>query len=559
MAIDSNQQGISQRPFPPRPVSRRKAIQGIGGGAAFATATMLFGGCGGDSTPSSGGGGSKSADTRVTAVAGVQPKSGGTLRTAFTADPTGLDPSTSRGGNDHHWLYSLFDNLVNNDPKFQTAKGISEKWEVIDDLTVSFNVPAGGFTYHDGTPYSSDDIKYTIERHLDPATKSFAAGSLGSVDKVELTDSGHAVFKLKTITASLFTILGDRAGMIMSPTPTKKGGADFTNKPIGSGPMKLDSWAVDAAIKMSKFPNYRTKNYPYLDGLDMQIVPNSSVQFANLRTGNTDLIFVNPKDVDAAKKDPAVQFVQWVSTGYTQVNLNVSQAPLNDVRVRQAMTYSLNRKAILDGIYFGIGELANGPITQASWAYNAALKPIDEDLKKAKDLLTAAGHPNGIAFDLLITADETNTPLSEMLKSQWARVGLNVNLVPRTPEQATTEYRDQKFPFFLVGFSGRADPDLTIFDNFHSTGAFNRASFNKSYATEDSQKTLDAKILKARQIYDQAARKLLYDDIQKQIVENAHGIFFTHTSNLVGLSKRVRGFTPYGDGKLRLHELWLDS
>jgi ABC-type transport system substrate-binding protein len=250
--------------------------------------------------------------------------------------------------------------------------------------------------------------------------------------------------------------------------------------------------------------------------------------------------------------------VQWASTGYTQVNLNISQPPLNDIRVRQAMTYSLNRKAILEGIYFGDGELANGPLTKATWAYNQNLKPIEEDLKKATDLVSAAGI-KGQAFNFLITADETNTPLSEMLKAQWARAGLNVNLVVTTPEQATIDYRDQKFPFFLTGFSGRADPDLTIYDNFHSKGAFNRASFNKNYTMEESQKTLDVKIEKARQIYDQAQRKALYDDIQKQIVENAHGIFFTHRTNRVGLSKRVQRFTPYGDGKLRMHEIWLEA
>jgi peptide/nickel transport system substrate-binding protein len=174
-------------------------------------------------------------------------------------------------------------------------------------------------------------------------------------------------------------------------------------------------------------------------------------------------------------------------------------------------------------------------------------------------LLSAAGHPDGITFDFLITASEINTPLSAMLQSQWARAGINVNIVVRTAEQSTVEYRDQKFPMFLTGFSGRADPDLTIFDNFHSKGAFNRASFNKDYTLEESQVSLDAKIEKGRQIYDQEQRKAIYDDIQKQIVENAHGIFFTHNSNNVGMSKRLRGFTPYGDGKLRLHELWLDS
>ena len=540
-------------------VSRRRALQGLGGGAALVGTSVLLGGCGDDDDDGGNGGNLDTADTRPTPEASVVAKKGGSLKVAMSADPTGLDPSTSRGGGDHHLLYSIFDNLVNNDPKFQVAPGIADKWEVLDDLTVSFNVPSGQFTYHDGTPFKIEDIKYTIERHLDPATKSFAAGSLGSVDKVEIPDANHVVIKLKTITASLYTILGDRAGMIMSRVPTEKGGAEFTNKPVGSGPFKLDSWALDANAKLSKFGTYRQENYPHLDDIDIQIVPNSSVQFANLRSGNADLIFVDAKDVESAKNDQSIQFLQYPGTGYTQVNMNISLAPLNDIRVRQALTYSLNRQAILDGIYFGVGSLANGPITAASWAYNQDLKPIAEDLTRAKQLLSAAGHTNGLSFDLLITASEINTPLAEMLKSQWNRVGINVNLVPRTSEQATVEYRDQKFPMFLVGFSGRADPDLTIYDNFHSTGAFNRASFNKSYTIEESQASLDAKIVKARAIYDQAQRKALYDDIQKQLVENAHCILFTHTSNLVGLSKRVRGFTPYGDGKLRLHEIWLDS
>ena len=541
-------------------ISRRRALQGLGGGAAALGASVFFGSCGDDDDDD---GGSEatpaSADTRVTPVASAQAKQGGKLRVALAGDPTGLDPSTSRGGNDHHWLYSIFDNLTNNDPKFQTSAGIAEKWEVVDDLTISFTIPQSNFTYHDGTQFKVEDIKYTIDRHLDPATKSFAAGSLGSVDKVEVPDATHVVFKLKTITASLFAILGDRAGMILSPAAVEKYGADFTTKPVGSGPMKLDNWAVGASQKMSKFAQYRKQNYPYVDEIDVQIVPNSSVQFANLRSGNTDLIFINEKDVDAAKKDTGIQFVQWPGTGYTQVNLNISQPPLNDIRIRQAMTYALDREAIRQGIYFGVPTLANGPITPASWAYNDTLKPIARDLKKAKDLVSAAGHPNGITFDFLITASEENTPLSEMLKAQWAEAGINVNIVPVSSTQATTDYREQKYPFFLTGFSGRADPDLTIYDNFHSKGAFNRASFNKSYTPEESQRTLDAKIEKARQIYDQVQRKALYDDIQKQIVENAHGMFFTHNSNLVGLSKRVRGFNNYGDGKLRLHETWLDG
>ncbi len=537
---------------------RRSVLGGMAASAAWLLA------CGGGAKTKDAGGGAPSralatADTRITAQAGAAtpaPQKGGTLKVALSADPTGLDPSTSRGGGDHNWLYSLYDNLTTNDPKFQPAPGIAQSWEVVDDLTVSFKLQ-GGFTYHDGTAFSAEDIKYTIDRHKDPATKSYAAGQVTSFDKVEVIDQTRVVIKLKEVTASLFSILGDRPGMILSPTPVKAAGDAFTNKPIGSGPMKLDSWTADASLKLSRFANYRRKDYPYLDAMDIQIVPNSSVQFANLRSGNADLIFVGQKDAEAAKKDAAIQFVQWPSTSYTQININISQPPLTDMRVRQALSAALNRKAILEGIYFGEGEIANGPITRASWAYNDKLKPIEEDIKKAKDLLTAAGHPNGIAWEMVITPNETDTPLAEMLKAQWKRAGIDITLVSRSAEEAGAEYRAQKYPMFLVGFSGRADPDLTIYENFHSKGGFNRASFNKDYKPDASQQELDAKIVKARQVYDIDKRKVQYDEIQRHIVENAHGIFFTHQTNRVGLSKRVRGFTPYGDGKLRLHELWM--
>lgn len=543
-----------------RPTRRsvlRAGTAGIGVGAAGWLAAC---GGGSKSEQSSQPGSLRSADTRQTAAAGaVTPKSGGKLNVAITADPTGLDPSTSRGGNDHHWLFSMFDNLVALDPKLQPTKGIAEKWEVIDDVTVRFDTPTG-YTYHDGTPFAAEDIKYTLERHKDPATKSYAAGQVGSLERFEVVSPTQVVLKMNTITASLYAIIGDRAGMIFSPVSVKRLGDQFNNKPVGTGPFKLDSWTADANQQMSKFANFRRKGYPYLDAIDYQIVPNSSVQFANLRTGNTDVIFVNQKDVDAAKKDPGVQFVQWPATGYTQVNINLSQPPIKDLRVRQAMSYSLNRKAILDAIYFGQGEVANGPMTRSSWAYNENLKPVEEDLKKAKDLMIAAGFPNGLSMEMVFVPTETDTPLAEILKAQWARVGINVTLVSRNGEQAGIEYRDQKYPLGnTFGFSGRADPDLTIFENFHTKGGFNRAQFNKSYTPDAEQQELDNKIEKARQIYDQAKRKVMYDDIQKQIIDNVHGIFFTHNTNQVGLSKRTRGFTPYGDGKLRLHELWFEG
>ena len=126
------------------------------------------------------------------------------------------------------------------------------------------------------------------------------------------------------------------------------------------------------------------------------------------------------------------------------------------------------------------------------------------------------------------------------MKAQWARVGVDVTLVPRSAEEAGAEYRNQRYPMYLTFFSGRADPDMTIYENFHSKGSFNRVVYNDAYVPDDAQVALDANIEQARQLYDIEERKPLYDEIQRQIVEDGFGILFTHRTNAVGLTPRVQ-------------------
>lgn len=552
----------SRTSWPSRRVSRRTALRGAGIGLAGLSGAALIG-CG-DSDESSDAtaaatatsSGANAAPSVTTPDASARTR-GGTLKVALGGDPTGLDPSTSRGGGDHHYLYSIFENLVNNGPDFSTQPGVATEWEVIDDLTIRFKIKEG-LKFHDGSDLTAEDVQFTIEHHQNPETQSYSAGQVASVESVEIVDDSNVVFHLNSVTASLFAILGDRNGMILPKAATLAAGKDFTNNPVGSGPFKFKSWAVDANVQLERNAEY-AEDYPYMDAIDVQVVPNSSVQFANLRTGDADVITVDPKDRASARETDGIQLNEWISTAYTQVNINTAVAPINDMRVRQALTYSLNRQAILDGIYFGEGEVANGPMTKASWAYNENLAPIPEDLTKAKQFLDAAGYADGLAFEMVIVADEDRLPLSEMMKAQWARIGVDCTIVARSAEEAGAEYRNQLYPMFLTFFSGRADPDMTIYENFHSQGGFNRAKFAENFTLSPEAVELDAKIEAARQVYDQAERKAMYDDIQTQLMEQAFGIIFTHRTNAVALSERVEGFQPYGDGKYRFHELSLKA
>jgi len=542
-----------------RPLGRRSMIRGAGLGVAGLTGAALIG-CGDsdDAAPTTAPGGA-TTPVPATEVPADQIVRGGTMTIHLGYDHTGLDPATSRGGNDHHWLYSIFDCLVNNGPDFSTQPGIAESWEVQDDLTLVFNLRQG-VKFHDGSDLTAEDVRFTIERHQNPETQSYAAGQVTDIESVEVLDEHTVRFALNSPTASIFAILGDRPGMIMPQAALERMGGDaFNTGPIGSGPFRHTRHVVDASNEMERFTDYWIPEYPYIDKIVSEVVPNSSVQFANLRTGRSDIVQIATQDRTEARRSSEFEYHEWTGTGYTQVNTNLAVYPNTDKRVRQAMSFALNRQAILSAVYFDEGELANGPITRASWAFDESIEPVQEDLQRARDLLAAAGYPDGIDFSMVMAASEVNTPLSELLQEQLARVGLRMALDVRTSVEAGTSFRNQEHAIFLIGFSGRADPDPTMFENFHSKGGFNRVIYNDAYEPDEDQLALDALIEQGRRVYDLEERKEIYSQAVRRMIDDAAGLFFTHNTNAVGLSNRVRGFSPYGDGKFRLHEMWLDG
>lgn len=542
-------------------ISRRTALRGAGLAAgAFGAAALI--GCSDDDAPGGGDGGSTQASPGAGTAAPASEseiKKGGELRVALAADTyDGLNPAVGRGGGDYQILYTYYDTLVALAPDLTIQPSLAESFEVVDDVTIKFDLRKD-VRWHDGSPFTADDVKFTMEVNKDPE-RGYTSGQVSTIDSVEVTDDHTAIFHLSQLTASIMSILADRPGMML-PRSAESNLDAYNESPITTGPVKLQEWVKESYQRYVRNDDYWGEK-THFDSLRYDIIPDDSVRFANLRTGDTDISFLSPSDVGAARaaEDRMTQ-VEWPSLAVARGAINVALYPLNDVRIRQALAYATNYEGILNSIWFGLGEVANGMETPASWAWNPDVPKMKEDLTEARRLLEAAGEGNGQNVWPMVTSNTADSiAMCELLKAQWDRVGVKIDIHPMPSSEAGTAARDQQFAWIpSFGWSGRSDPDLTYYENFHSTGAFNRASFNTAYKPDAAQQEIDNLLVQGRSTYDMEERTEVYHRVSELLVENVMALFWIQRVNELAHSNRVKNFVPWGDAKLRNQTIWLDS
>jgi len=231
--------------------------------------------------------------------------------------------------------------------------------------------------------------------------------------------------------------------------------------------------------------------------------------------------------------------------------------PFNNVNLRRAISYSLDREAIVKANYGELGEVVRGPVTPGhAWAYcEQCIQPTKRDLAKAREELAKAGYANGFEWEHVMGSNTSSSRLlGEMIQAQLLDVGIRVKLGYRATISRDF-YADLRYASFAGGFTDRADPDGSLFEKYHSKGSF--------FATRDRANInpkVDDLLNKARLTYDLAERKKLYNDAEKIIADDLYGsIMLAYLGRATALQKYVKGFELGGEGKGRYHGVWLDK
>jgi len=473
-----------------------------------------------------------------------------TLRIGLAEDADVLDPTLARTYVGRIVFASICDKLFD----------VNEKLEVVPQLALSSETSEDGKTitiklrpgvkFHDGEPFDAEAAKFSLERHMTMAG-SFRKPDLAPVDKVEVVDPLTIRLILKAPSSPLIAQLTDRAGMMVSPKAAKEAGDKFGLHPVCAGPYKFVERVQQDRIVVEKFADYWNKDNVHIDRITYLPIVDATVRLANLKSGGLDLIErLLATDIAAVKADPKLKLSSVPDLSYWGITLNVANGdkaknPLGEnAKVRQAFSLAIDREAINQVVFNGEFVPGNQWVGPSSFYYQKSLPVQPRDVAKAKALLKDAGVTTPIPIDFMVAQGAENKAISEMLQSMLAEVGFDMKI--RVTEFATSLKAAEagEFQAYLVGWSGRTDPDGNLY-TFHACNAPNN---NGHYCNPNVDKLMN----EARTYSDPAKRKAVYEKVAKILLDEGHIVYLYHRKVLIAHTTKLEGFVPVADGLVRV-------
>ena len=485
------------------------------------------------------------AATKPAATSAPAPvaKTGGTLRIGLDVDAGTGDPRLMRDTSAFRLKELVYSGLIWMKPDFTPAPQLAESWENPDPKTWIFKLRKG-VKFHNGQELKAADVKYTFDTELDPKTAAPNASFYSPIQKTEVVDDYTVKFTLDAPYGPFLTYMD--LG-ILPKAAAEAAGAEFGNKPIGTGPFKFVSWKRGDTIELEANADY-FEGRPKLDKITLKIVPDNSARVVALESGDLDLVLspLSPQDVTRLATKTGFKVNRIPAAGYTYISLNTSDPILSDVKVRQAISFLVNRQQITDTIYKGIGKVAKGPIPPGMWAFTEDLPSYDYSTTKAAQLLDDAGwkagadgkrSKGGQPLKLTLrthTEDPDRRQVIEVLQAEFTKAGITADTSVNDFATMINDMTASKYQIAIIGWLNLANPDRAMFRQFTIGGAGNYGKYNNP--------EVDKLIRDARTTLDQNAAKALYVKASQQIVADAPYIFLQYQEYIVIHSTKVNGF-----------------
>jgi peptide/nickel transport system substrate-binding protein len=471
-----------------------------------------------------------------------------TLKVGLQDDPDALDPATSGTYTARIVFAAMCDKLVDIDAKLNIVPQLATAWAWNDKGTdVTFTLRSG-VTFQDGTPFDAAAVKFNIER-MKTLKESNRKAELAPVDSVEVVDPTHVTFHLKGPFSPLLSVLSDRAGMMVSPTAVQKGG-EFSTNPVCSGPYKLKDRKARDSITLDKYPGYWNAAQIGYDEIQYLIIPDSTVRLSRLQAGDLDVAErIAPTDLATVRSDNRLALHSSPGLAVSHLMINVgngdkAKTPIGtDPRLRKALELSLDRN-VINQVAFNGEFIPDNQMIPPSSAFYSKSHPIPaRDIDKAKALIAEVGGP-APKIEITFENSLTDGRVAQIIQSLASEAGFQVDLLPLETTSAIQRYLAGDFQAYIGNWSGRADPDPTLYAFFGSDGSQN---VNR-YKNPEMDKTLVA----ARQASDEATRKQLYEKATDIYLNDLSSIPLYHPNWFYVSRADVSGITIYPDGILRL-------
>ena len=416
-----------------------------------------------------------------------------------------------------------------------------------------------GVKFQDGTDFNAAAVKANFDRVTDPANKLKRYGMFSFIEKTEVIDPYTVKFTLKVPFSAFINVLAHPSAVMISPAALKKWGKDIGFHPVGTGPFEFVEWNQTDDLKVKKFAGYWKPGYPKIDAIDWKPVVDNNTRAALMETGEADFAFQVPYEQTAIlKSNPKVDLIDSPSIIERFITLNMNQKPFDNLKVREALNYAINKEALAKVAFSGYAMPADGIIAQ-DVEFAAKQTPWPYDPAKARELLKEAGYPNGFESTLWSAYTfSTAVKVIQFVQQQLAQVGVKVQVQALEAGQRVSTVESAQDPLtapvrmYYEGWSpstGEADWGLRP---LFSSSSFPPKMMNTSYYKND---IVDSDLKLAQETTDHAKETALYADAQNRIWKDAPWIFLDQEKVVYARSKRLSGAYVMPDGSFNFDEI----
>ena len=483
----------------------------------------------------------------LVSTAFAKPKRGGTLTygIAATSVTVGVDPHIIQGDRTGWILGQVCEGLLNYDQNLNPVPWLAKSWIISKDGKEYTFKLVKGVKFHNGREMTADDVKFSLERIIDPNTGSRRRKNLEIIEKIEVVDKYKVKIFLKNQFSPFMTYL---VGVYAAIIPHECIGADGkVTKPMGTGPFTFVEWVKNDHLTVKRFPDYWKKGLPYVDEVIFRPLPDEAVRLTALRTGFVDITHALPEKLLptlSKKKDKKFTLKIQPGVSWKMLIMNNRKPPFDNVKLRQAVFYAINRQEVMQAITWGFGAVVNQIWPKESfWHVPVAVRK--PNIKKAKALLKEAGYPEGL--DVTLECKSSYLQVAEVVQDQLKRAGIRAEIGVR--DWASLKPRMKKFDYQMAvsGAGWYSDPDAR-FGRFYSTkGPANY--FAGGYSNARIEELLEMGRLETNRF----KRKRIYTEIWKISNDEVPIVMLFKTPMTHAWGKRVQRFKVSKQGDLIFH------
>lgn len=504
------------------------------------------------------------------AFAQDEAQQGGVWRMALQANPTAY-PITAPG--------ALVDLLVNKtmynslvqykltDGQVEVVPDLAVSWESNDELTEYTFKLRNDVLWHDGEPFTAEDVKFTFDSVLDPEVNAQFSGPVSAIDSVEVVDDETVVFTLQMPFAPFPVMLGYNQAIVpkhLLESQDLNQPAEFLAAPVGTGPFKFMELSQGSHLRLEANEDY-FDGRPNLDGIIFQVITDGNARVAQVKSGDVDFTVIDASQVETVANDENLNVVEATQVNYYFLGFNHDVERLQDARVRRACTMALDRQAIVDRMLQGFGQVASGP-THPSLGdfYNDGLEQIPYDPDQAKQLMSEAGwnpgddgvlvNEAGERFTILLNGPRGYPTLEQLLTyTQQALTEIGVEVTLELDEWSVHLDKYHAGQYDLLNNWWNTPPDPDLYDHYHSESSSNWWNY--------SNPDVDELIMQGRQEADHETRVGIYHELQSILAAEAPVIYLYFQTEVQVRSLRTQGLPEMGyrDALSWSEDIWVSE